>query len=987
MRDLGVQWQRYQMMPLSARNWQYQLRAFIDSELYKNDSILPEIKKDFKIFSQGFTIGNVPATYLEITVLKREVKIPPNAKVRLEVRIVGGEHGNTDWIPWGTYFVDTRDVQSRTITLKCYDRMLFGDQDFWNAYAVRYEDTSAPTLREGITKEQILNTILYALDTELDPRTNKIHLPDTVKIPHDATVREVLGWVGMSNGMNWVVTDNDELRGVVLENFDIASGMEQNDTLLLMTFSDNPQVFAVKPSQFSVDELNDSIVEVMEAAACSIDYPTGAVRIISSDAVQYKALVQIYGDSKTTNIEDEAPHANYWIAGDESQTPVLELSNPLIPSKKAPGEALVEHAFSRISDYKYRGIVADTVIVDPAVEFGDSIVLGEYVFEIANISWFGMLAANIESPLDGNVQSEFPFKAPASKQFQRVMDAISGTKVLLEVTDERIRGEINEITQEGGTIDTKLEIKSGEITTSVFSDDRFTSLSSQVTQTADDITSKVSKTDLDTKLVSYSTRTQTAQSIKQTVDASFSNPITVSNTNNQSTWIKSQLYYNSSNNLYYYWDDSDWITTTQANFGTVFEQTATGFKFKGNVKIDGSLISSDISTEQWGSNAGYMTMNQQNFAFWQSEIGQDLLKMYMGFLERNGVNTPLIVMGAGDLDHNDIAYMVKEQGKFKIFYKDTNGAVSFIEFNTEGLSLNGMPIPVLDQNNPIEMSYVQNANEWNEKLASFIKENNVYKIPKDTLGKDAKDDIDEGVTARSYFDENGNLKMAALSSITWGGTGLPSPVKAMYSVTGTGTPSTHESNWHNAFDSANDKYMIISIDGGNTWGNVVKVVGDKGANGTNGTTPSNATQQAVFNWLTNNGALQGLFEYDNGLYINAEYIAGDTLQGITIKTEDVSESNNKKQITIGKNDGICQYNQWGYKRIQIGNDNIGGKIQFWEGATGEERAVISELGGEFRIYPGTNAIMHLGTSGKETRCYGNWNFNNASVTGVTATFG
>ena len=123
------------------------------------------------------------------------------------------------------------------------------------------------------------------------------------------------------------------------------------------------------------------------------------------------------------------------------------------------------------------------------------------------------------------------------------------------------------------------------------------------------------------------------------------------------------------------------------------------------------------------------------------------------------------------------------------------------------------------------------------------------------------------------------------------------------------------------------------------------------------------------------------------MYINAEYIAVDKLQVITIKTEYLSESNNKKQITIGKNDGICQYNQWGYKRIQIGNDNIGGKIQFWEGATGEERAVISELGGEFRIYPGTNAIMHLGTSGKETRCYGNWNFNNASVTGVTATFG
>lgn len=690
MRNLGHKWQRYQMMPLTNRNWNYELRMFIgsrsgsDDVLYENDSILAGLKKDFKIFSKGFTIGNVPSAYLEFTVCKRAEEIPKNAQVRLEIRIVGEQQGNTDWVAWGTYFVDTRDIQRDTITLKCYDRMLFGDQDFWNSYASFSKDASAPWLRPELSKEQIMDTILYVLypsaapdrlRDRLDSRMglDKIYLPDT-KIPPEASVRDVLSWVGMANGMNWVISDEDRLRGVVLKNYDINSVLGQNDSLLMMTFSNNPQIIAVSPTQFSVDELNKSIVEIMgaEEGSSSTDYPAGAVSVISSDTVQYQALVQVFGDSKTTNVDGEKPRANYWVAGDESKTPVMELTNPLISSLRATGEAQVECAFSRIKDYNYRGIVADTVFVDPAVEFGDSIVLGQYVFEIANISWFGMLAANIESPLDGNLQSEFPFKAPQAKTFQRILDNLAGTKALLELNEESIRAEINEITEDGGTLDTKLLMTSGQILSTVSN--------TYATQSA--LASAKSEI------------TQTANAVTMAVNRNYNNIQTFTAANGSyppASADKNYMWENTNQTGYYwFWDAiaNQWQWTKTPSIGSLFTQTADGFRLstpnergtldiRGNVKLTGNITwnmtNSPVKTQYSVNSNGPWTATQNSAHRY----------MRMSFDGGGSWNTPTQIVGTNgsdaDVTRLSVFNALTNNGTSKGFFTDGSGIYANID--------------------------------------------------------------------------------------------------------------------------------------------------------------------------------------------------------------------------------------------------------------------------------------------------------------------
>lgn len=137
---------------------------------------------------------------------------------------------------------------------------------------------------------------------------------------------------------------------------------------------------------------------------------------------------------------------------------------------------------------------------------------------------------------------------------------------------------------------------------------------SQMIQTASLIATKVSNTELG----KYSTTAQTenliqsavnalgddfvtntifeqrANSIKMSVNAMYSNPVEVDGFN-QFNADENNVYYDTSENTYWYFNGAEWCESNNANFGTVFEQTATGFALKGNVSIDGSLVT-NIST-------------------------------------------------------------------------------------------------------------------------------------------------------------------------------------------------------------------------------------------------------------------------------------------------------------------------------------------------------------------------------------------------------
>lgn len=111
---------------------------------------------------------------------------------------------------------------------------------------------------------------------------------------------------------------------------------------------------------------------------------------------------------------------------------------------------------------------------------------------------------------------------------------------------------------------------------------------------ADEISTKVSQTELDNTLTDYSTKTQTATSITSTVSKFISSCFELDETptyQNTTTEQKRQLCLYNDNFYSYNSISREWeLYDLENGEHSYFKQTSDGFMFKGNVNIKGILI-------------------------------------------------------------------------------------------------------------------------------------------------------------------------------------------------------------------------------------------------------------------------------------------------------------------------------------------------------------------------------------------------------------
>jgi len=194
------------------------------------------------------------------------------------------------------------------------------------------------------------------------------------------------------------------------------------------------------------------------------------------------------------------------------------------------------------------------------------------------------------------------------------------------------------------------------------------------------------------------------------------------------------------------------------------------------------------------------------------------------------------------------------------------------------------------------------------------------KITSAGLNSTVNNDIEKGKTARSYFDLNGNLIMDHVASITWG------------KIDTTGATAGD-------VNARPDTWMPTASDVGAVANN----------------------QTAVFNALTNNGVLPGLFMSGGQLYINASYINAGILQGLTVRTGAIGSTR------------VELKSDWADIDVYNGSNNIF-RI---------EDQLLSVV-----IYNPLGYGMTIGKVGKgDIVCNGTWDFTDATVNGVVAKLG
>lgn len=186
-----------------------EVQAVIAGVVYTSDKIVSAYS-GAAVSATAATIGNCVAKSLNL-VLRNPGVIPRMAQISMRYRLNNGTT-HSEWIPKGTFFVDTRSEGNGVLTLVAYDAMLKCDQD----YATSGEQGSWP--KPDI---QVVNNICSRIGVSLDPRTVDI-ITKGYMIPFpgygdDAySMRELLGFIGAAYAGNWIITDQNTLRLLIL---------------------------------------------------------------------------------------------------------------------------------------------------------------------------------------------------------------------------------------------------------------------------------------------------------------------------------------------------------------------------------------------------------------------------------------------------------------------------------------------------------------------------------------------------------------------------------------------------------------------------------------------------------------------------------------------------------------------------------------------------------------------------------------------------
>ena len=189
-----------------------EVRAIIAGVAYGQDKIVSATSKA-ALFEKAATIGNAVAKELDI-VLRNYGEIPRMAQIQMQFRLDDGTT-QSEWLPKGMFFIDTRDEGNGVMSITAYDPMLKADQDFMQS------GNQGQWPRTDIT---VVNQICSRIGVTLDERTAAI-LTSGYQIEYPGygdgaySMRDLLGFIAAMYAGNFWINDMNKLMLVRLGDF------------------------------------------------------------------------------------------------------------------------------------------------------------------------------------------------------------------------------------------------------------------------------------------------------------------------------------------------------------------------------------------------------------------------------------------------------------------------------------------------------------------------------------------------------------------------------------------------------------------------------------------------------------------------------------------------------------------------------------------------------------------------------------------------
>lgn len=199
-----------------------EVQAIIAGVVYGQDKIVSASYVS-SVMDKPASIGNCIAKELSIDLLE-PYEIPRMAEITMQIRLNDGSQ-QSEWIPKGTFFIDTRTTDGRVLRVKAFDPMLKTEQTFTQPG----EQGDWP-----FTDREVVDQICSRIGVTLDSRTEAIITAEyQIQYPGYGegayTMRETLGFIGSMYAGNWIITDENKLRLLVL------GDIPEDSTNLLIT--------------------------------------------------------------------------------------------------------------------------------------------------------------------------------------------------------------------------------------------------------------------------------------------------------------------------------------------------------------------------------------------------------------------------------------------------------------------------------------------------------------------------------------------------------------------------------------------------------------------------------------------------------------------------------------------------------------------------------------------------------------------------------
>ena len=342
----------------------YEWRVLQSDKTYEIDK-LKSINIAFSLTTQtGIDIGNANSAKCSLTVMEESANWQRMAKFTVQFRICSAGGGTkSEWITLGKFYTDERSEDKQgNLTIIGYDAMLKLEQTWSDKIPEQYLPASYP-----ITAKAWATMIENA---QLADFADLTQLDDTVAfvgLNTTSTIRDVLKTIAAVHGGNWMMTTSEQLNLMQFVNVDPEETATYFDLKLeTQSLDDSPALNAVTGVH-----LETEMGTVTESGTA-----TGYV---------VKAICDV---STTTGISE------------------LCLSN--------------------VTGYVFRPFEAGVAYLDPRADIGDSVKIGNTIYQIMSIDWdLGKTpTATVSAPYDNEIDHEYTVPDTETKTYRKAMSLV-----------------------------------------------------------------------------------------------------------------------------------------------------------------------------------------------------------------------------------------------------------------------------------------------------------------------------------------------------------------------------------------------------------------------------------------------------------------------------------------------------------------------------------------------------------------------------------